>query len=106
MSNPARGNKGTQRPAKSRLAAFEGHKAGNTDHVADWATASPSSLLNLILAASNQGGAIRFGYTRDGGAYALGVYIDGEMTTLYLPPDGDVSTWLEGVRQTYEDIDL
>ena len=36
------------------------------------------------------GGAIRFGYTRDGGAYAVGLYYGGETCTEYIRPGEDV----------------
>jgi len=53
---------------------------------ADWALASPLTLQALIAAVTAQGGAIRFGYSRDGGAYSLGILGDGEPYTEWIRP--------------------
>lgn len=69
---------------------------------ADW-HGVPSDLLQAVIGAvSGAGGAIRFGYTRDGGAYAVGFLGDGDPYTEYLRPSDDISAYLEGVIQDWE----
>lgn len=49
------------------------------------------------------GGAIRFGKTRDGGAFAVGVYGDGgEPYTDYLRPNDDVAEYLETLVDAFQ----
>lgn len=72
--------------------------------VADWMQADVNKLQRCIEIASRVGGALRFGYSRDGGAYALGLYGDGEPYTEFLPPDADLDEWLDEVYALYESI--
>lgn len=65
-----------------------------TSEPADWATQRADVILALITAVSTTGGAVRFGYTRDGGAYAVGFYGDGEPYTEYIRPNEDVDAAL------------
>lgn len=68
--------------------------------VADWAQCDGMLLAKFIATVAVDGGAVRFGYTRDGGAYAVGVYGDGEPYTLYISPNEDINDWL---RESIED---
>lgn len=61
---------------------------------ANWGLAEPATIFELIKKASSRGGAVRFGYTRDGGAYALGLYYGSEHVTKYCPPDQNVNKFL------------
>ena len=72
------------------------------DSIADWGSASPELLRRVIECIAKDGGAVRFGYSRDGGAYALGVYGDGKPFTEYLPGTLDVDDWLEELKLDYE----
>src|SRR6185503_18868443 len=80
---------------------------GNTDYVkparsyrgrtepADWAGVESEAIRTAIAALGSIGGALRFGYTRDGGAYAIGVYgLETKPSTDYLRPGDDVSAYL------------
>lgn len=70
---------------------------------ADW-TSVPSDLLQAaIYEVANHGGAIRFGYTRDGGAYAIGILGDGEPYTEYLRPSDDVTGYFEALIAEWSD---
>ena len=77
---------------KNTLSTLTGKKASKA--TADWSGVNGSILLNAIATISARGGALRFGYTRDGGAYALGIYLDGEHETVYLRPDEDIDHYL------------
>lgn len=72
------------------------------DTVADWGGADAELLRRVIEAVTLGGGAIRFGYSKDGGAYGIGIYGDGEPFTEYLPATADVDGWLEGFKLDYE----
>jgi hypothetical protein len=75
--------------------------AGGT---ADWAEVNPALLARLIVAVTSRGGAVRFGYTRDGGAYSIGLYYGAENNTQYVRPGQDLEGEIERYVQTYEDI--
>lgn len=83
---------------------------GNTDGVkasrayrprtqsADWKSVDNEAISAAISAIGSIGGALRFGYSRDGGAYAVGVYgLESQPYTDYLRPGDDVSAYLYGL---------
>lgn len=70
---------------------------------ADWGTADAKVVLRAIEVVSKAGGALRFGYTRDGGSYAVGILGDGEPYTEYLRPTDDLSAYLEGLIEDWSD---
>jgi len=68
---------------------------------ADWASVSGTVIISAIAAAAITGGALRFGYSRDGGAYAIGIYGDGEPYTEFVRPSEDVEQFLKDVEQLF-----
>lgn len=76
--------------------------AGNT---ADWEACDPNTLVKLIATASKKGGALRFGYTRDGGAYAIGVYAGGDYFTDYVRPSEDIDSYLTDLLSSFDDYE-
>lgn len=70
---------------------------------ADWGAVDPNLLAGAITAISSQGGAIRFGYTRDGGAYAVGLLGDGEPRTEYIRPNDDIEEYLRQLVTAWTD---
>ena len=68
---------------------------------ADWANVNPQLLSAVVAAVTVGGGAIRFGYTRDGGAFSVGLYGGGEPTTDYIRPTEDIEGYLAGVLEDY-----
>ena len=83
----AKNIKHEHRDAKRRVST----KVGGT---ADWGGVNAEVLRDAIQTVARQGGALRFGYSRDGGAYAIGVLGDGEPYTEYLRPTDDVEEYL------------
>lgn len=76
---------------------------GNRDH-ADWTAVDGRWLAEAIAAVAARGGALRFGYTRDGGAYAVGVYGDGDKPyTDYIKPGESVEAYLEQLVYAWTD---
>jgi hypothetical protein len=51
--------------------------------VADWANASEHLVFQLVCCVAVEGGAVRYGYTRDGGAYSIGIYLGADSQTYY-----------------------
>lgn len=78
--------------ALERLAAKR--KERGASGAADWDTQDGNWMRHATAVVAARGGALRFGYTRDGGAYAIGIYLDGEQTTEYLKPTDNVTDWL------------
>jgi hypothetical protein len=72
--------------------------------VADWGATSAERIREAIVSAANVGGALRFGYSRDGGAYAIGVYGDGEPYTEFVRPSEDVETYLLNVKEFFDGL--
>ncbi len=71
---------------------------------ADWVSADAATLHRAVATATNAGGALRFGYTRDGGAYNVGIYGDGEPYTEYIRPDEDIDQVLRSIIELFESI--
>jgi len=71
---------------------------------ADWTSVSADAIRSAIVAASNAGGALRFGYTSDGGAYAVGIYGDGEPYTEFYTPSEDLDAALLDIMQSFIDL--
>lgn len=55
----------------------------------DWGSCDSGRLLGLIEFVTGRGGAIRFGYSRDGKAGSLGIYFGDSRDTLWLRPSED-----------------
>lgn len=70
----------------------------------DWASASGDAIIRAICAAGVVGGALRFGYSRDGGAFAIGVYGDGEPYTDFVGGGENIDDYLEDYVKLFEEI--
>lgn len=82
----------------SELDAIRARRAKRgTTEVADWGTVNTELLRDAIAVVAARGGALRFGYTRDGGAYAIGVYISNDKWTEYIRPHEDIDQYLTGL---------
>ena len=77
-------------------------KRRQNDTTADWGGIDEKRIRQVVSAVSKGGGAVRFGYSRDGGAYSVGIYGDGKPFTEFCPATGDVEGWLEGIAYDYE----
>lgn len=75
----------------------------NPSKVADWSKADAESIRELIAFAGMAGGAIRFGYSRDGGAYSLGIYGDGPPYTEFVPPSEEINDILDDLALMFKD---
>lgn len=75
---------------RSRLSMIRNVKDQESGNVADWGTVTGKVLVDLVQVVSSAGGAVRFGYTRDGGAYSVGIYLDDDRETFYFKPADDL----------------
>jgi hypothetical protein len=71
--------------------------------VADWESADSDLLKRAVAIVSSRGGALRFGYTRDGGAYAIGILGDGDPYTEYLRPTDDIDEYLRALIEIWNE---
>lgn len=76
----------------------------HSTNVADWSSATPGLLQRAIATAAVTGGALRFGYSRDGGAYAIGVYGDGVPYTDFVSSGENIDPYLEEYIDLFTDI--
>jgi len=77
--------------AKKALPPSTGRGGG----VADWSNASPDRLQLLVCRVAAEGGAVRYGYTRDGGAYSIGIYLGSDSKTYYCNEKEGINEQLE-----------
>lgn len=71
--------------------------AGHGGNVADWEHADSELMLRLVCKVAVSGGAVRYGYTRDGGAYSIGIYLGSDSKTYYCNE-------AEGINETIREL--
>lgn len=76
-------------------------RPGGATAPVDWSKVDPILVTDTIATVAATGGALRFGYTRDGGAYSVGVYGDGTPYTLYCSPHEDVRELLGSISDGF-----
>lgn len=86
----------------SRLEAFQ-NKAQSAGS-ADWSSVLPARIVGVVVAIGRLGGAVTFGYSRDGGAYMLTLLLDGARTTLWFNGDADVDAELQEVEDKLDQM--
>lgn len=75
-----------------------------SSEAADWRLADGELLRDIIHLAASTGGALRFGYSRDGGAMSIGIYGDGDPYTEWVKPSEDLNEKLRDVQFLFETI--
>lgn len=75
-----RESRNKQKRGQAKTLPSDTRKGGS---VADWANANSEDVLRLVCLVGMEGGAVRFGYTRDGGAYSIGLYLGDDSKTYY-----------------------
>lgn len=68
---------------------------GKGNGTADWESANAGLVHRLVCSVAADGGAVRFGYTRDGGAYSIGIYLGGDSKTYYCNEKEGIDVQLE-----------
>lgn len=92
-----------KRPDPNNPQGNRGFRKGSGE-AADWGTVDAQIIRAAIFAASNTGGAVRFGYSADGGAYAVGIYGDGVPYTEFIKPADDPEAFLEELTTYFEKL--
>lgn len=64
-------------------------KRGSSEPVS-WEAVDSDIVAGLVIAVTSQGGAVRFGLSRDGTALAVGILGDGEPYTEWFRPSDDI----------------
>jgi len=77
-------------------------RASGVGGSADWTAANGTLMARAVASIGKEGGALRFGYTRDGGAYSIGVYDGDEKRTIYVSPNEDIDQVLQELIEYYE----
>lgn len=70
----------------------------------DWGSVDAGLLAELVELVTGRGGAIRFGYSRDGQAGSIGLYYGDQRDTLYLRPSEDFSDATGIIVRTFENF--
>lgn len=79
------------------------YKSNSTAN-ADWGAVSAELIGKLVDTVSSRGGAVRFGYTRDGGAYSLGLYYGSGHKTFYCRGGEDVEAFVNQWITFYDSL--
>jgi hypothetical protein len=69
---------------------------------ADWGNCDPARLQAIVVGIGGLGGAVTFGYSRDGGAHFLTLLLDSDRTTLWFNGDTDLDEELNAVLEKLE----
>lgn len=95
---------GPQAPGTKKGSLFGGHD-GRAENIGfDWATIDSARIAELVCIVTGRGGAIRFGYTRDGGAGSIGLYYGDQRDTLYIRPSQDAEEVMGLIERTFENL--
>ena len=78
---------------------------GKTEVTADWTRVDADVLRRAIASVARTGGALRFGYSRDGGVYAIGVLGDGDPYTLWERETESVDITLAELAEYFDDME-
>jgi len=73
---------------------------------ADYISVDAELLRSAIASASHAGGALRFGYSRDGGVYAVGVLGDGDPYTLWCKDTEELDITLASLKEHFDEMPL
>lgn len=73
---------------------------GNGD-TADWGTADPNLIHDLICRIAGGNGAVQFGYTQDGASFVVRIVGDGQPYNDYVRPSEDINLYLRGAIEDF-----
>ena len=68
---------------------------------ADWTTADPGLIADVVRNVTGAGAAVQFGYTRDGGSFVVRIVGDGEPYNDYVRPTEDINAYLTALALDY-----
>lgn len=79
---------------------------GKSQSSADWTGVDAAIVCRAIASVARTGGALRFGYSRDGGVFAIGVLGDGEPYTLWERDAEQVNITLKELSEHFDDMEI
>ena len=104
-------NQNNPRERKSRRKDTTGKSVldalGTTQHTgaqSSWRDVGFDTVLALLLAVTEKGGAVQFGKSRDGAALSITLYYDGDRRTVWIGPDDDPYEKIEKILTVFESI--
>jgi hypothetical protein len=99
----AYGDQNGKNPPASKLDAFRTKKSGVVDGSgrANYATATPGWIVAAIVAVTEAGGAIQFGYSRDGGVYTIVILMDGDIEKNYVKQSEGIDEFCEQIHTAF-----
>jgi hypothetical protein len=95
---------GTTRKTKASLFATTGTPTGVAGF--DWGSQEASRIVGIVQLVTGRGGAIRFGYTRDGSSGSIGLYYGDQRDTLYITPNTDAEDVFGLIERTFENFPM
>lgn len=98
------GNDKRERSKVSSGKSLLGRTTSSNEVGFDWAIVEPERLSKIIQLVTGRGGAIRFGYSRDGKAGSIGVYYGDDRDTVYLRPNEDVEDVISIIERAFEQL--
>lgn len=96
---------GTDKNERSKKSSKKGMLSGQVDSggvAFSWDEVPGGELQELIELVTSRGGAIRFGYSRDGNAGSVGVYYGDERDTLYIRPSEDYHNSFARIQEYFQ----
>jgi hypothetical protein len=102
MATRSIGGKSSDRSLAARRE--ERRKARGQVEIADWSSADPGRIQQLIAVVTRANGLCSFGYTRDGGTYTVTIILDGDKSTDYCRPTENIDEFLANLCDDFADV--
>lgn len=103
MAKKSYGEQNGKNPKQSKLAGFRQRMggAGADTGRANYETATAAWILAAIVAVTKEGGAIQFGYSKDGGVYSVVILMDGEIERNYVKQSEGIDEFCEQLYSVF-----
>lgn len=92
--------RGKSKGKPSAIANRQSKRMGS-GRVVDYGLVTPGWLVAATKAVADAGGAIQFGYSRDGGVYTVIILMDGEIEKNYVKANEGLDEFLEGIYNDF-----
>lgn len=97
------GDQNGKNPTPSALDRMRARRSGadSPSGHADYSTVTPGWVMAAIIAVTKNGGAIQFGYSRDGGVYSIVILMNGEIEKNYVKQSEGLDQFLEDIYTSF-----
>jgi hypothetical protein len=96
-------DKGEIKNKSSKKGFLNGSNSNTTESSWNWGDVETGELSGLVELVTSRGGAIRFGYSRDGNAGSIGVYYGEDRDTVYLRPGTAFQDGIKPIESFFRD---